>query len=596
MPNPAETMPVKHMRAPAIRAGSVASTWLVCAVLVTVHFAIFALGSRDPYDPDDFMRLAQVRDLLAGQSWWDVTQYRMDPPEGAPMHWSRLVDLPLAALALLFGLVTGPQQALFGASILVPMLYLCAGLFLLRAILLRLGFSGWQVLAGFALLALMPLVPAAFVPMRIDHHAPQAVLALACALALLHAPSRRAAMLGAVAAAAWLNISLEGLPVVALIAGLYGLRYVLLRETSLGWFLGALAIAAPALSLATRPASEFAAWCDILLPAHWAAFGAAAVLAMLATRLPAQDRLAGRFAALGLLPLVSGPLYFSLIDSCPVDPYATMDPLVRTWFLDMVGEGLPVWRQPVDMMAMALSLPLLIGAGLFAARRTGLAGGERLNGWCLFAALTGGVTLYGLWVLREMMVAQLLALPFVLALLGLALPRARAIGPMPLRVVATALVLVFVTPTGPSLLGRLATSELTGNPEVAAVASTPASACDFARLSSLPAGLVFTSYNAAPAILARTPHSVSSGPYHRNTAGLHDAISFFLADEGQARAIGHRKQADYLAICMGEESLGVFGEGRPDSMAHILSRGDAPDWLEPVEGFDEGSLRVYRVK
>jgi hypothetical protein len=35
-------------------------------------------------DPDDMMRLAQVRDWLAGPGINDWTQYRMAPPEGSP--------------------------------------------------------------------------------------------------------------------------------------------------------------------------------------------------------------------------------------------------------------------------------------------------------------------------------------------------------------------------------------------------------------------------------------------------------------------------------------------------------------------------------
>jgi len=40
----------------------------------------------------------EIRDFLAGQSWFDHTQYRLNPPEGVVTHWSRLVDLPIALL------------------------------------------------------------------------------------------------------------------------------------------------------------------------------------------------------------------------------------------------------------------------------------------------------------------------------------------------------------------------------------------------------------------------------------------------------------------------------------------------------------------
>ena len=55
----------------------------------------FALG-----DTDDNLRMSQVRALLAGQDWFDLRQYRLNPPIGANIHWSRLVDLPIAGIRL----------------------------------------------------------------------------------------------------------------------------------------------------------------------------------------------------------------------------------------------------------------------------------------------------------------------------------------------------------------------------------------------------------------------------------------------------------------------------------------------------------------
>jgi hypothetical protein len=47
-------------------------------------------------DTDDNLRMMQVRDLMRGQDWYDLRQYRLNPPFGADIHWSRLVDLPIA--------------------------------------------------------------------------------------------------------------------------------------------------------------------------------------------------------------------------------------------------------------------------------------------------------------------------------------------------------------------------------------------------------------------------------------------------------------------------------------------------------------------
>src|SRR5690348_3158904 len=73
--------------------------WLSRVVLVVIPAA------RNPtslsLSTDDAMRLAEVRDLLHGQAWFDLTQWRMNVPFGLSMHWSRLIDAPIAGLILI---------------------------------------------------------------------------------------------------------------------------------------------------------------------------------------------------------------------------------------------------------------------------------------------------------------------------------------------------------------------------------------------------------------------------------------------------------------------------------------------------------------
>ena len=92
------------------------SIWLLmCCALVAfrwanIDFLILA-------DTDDNLRLAQVESWLGGQGWYDLRQYRLNPPVGIDVHWSRLVDLPIAAIILIvkpfFGALVaenGPAQ------------------------------------------------------------------------------------------------------------------------------------------------------------------------------------------------------------------------------------------------------------------------------------------------------------------------------------------------------------------------------------------------------------------------------------------------------------------------------------------------------
>ena len=81
--------------------------WKWIVVLVWLGFCgwfIFNEWSSIRYfglgDTDDNMRIMQVRAWLHGQGWYDLRNYRMNPPYGANIHWSRLVDLPIAGLIL----------------------------------------------------------------------------------------------------------------------------------------------------------------------------------------------------------------------------------------------------------------------------------------------------------------------------------------------------------------------------------------------------------------------------------------------------------------------------------------------------------------
>src|SRR4051812_40557524 len=100
---------------------TVLAFWLVTsALLIASRWASirgFGLG-----DTDDNMRIMQVRAWLDGQSWYDLRQYRLNPPYGADIHWSRLVDLPLAGLKLALQPILGGRDAEKAAVTVAPML------------------------------------------------------------------------------------------------------------------------------------------------------------------------------------------------------------------------------------------------------------------------------------------------------------------------------------------------------------------------------------------------------------------------------------------------------------------------------------------
>ena len=73
--------------------------WLMFAAL-SAYKGWATLMGPGLVDPDALVRLAQIRDFLSGQGWYDVTQLRMNAPFGVAMHWSRVIDLPVSGLIL----------------------------------------------------------------------------------------------------------------------------------------------------------------------------------------------------------------------------------------------------------------------------------------------------------------------------------------------------------------------------------------------------------------------------------------------------------------------------------------------------------------
>ena len=97
----------------------------------SIHYFVLA-------DTDDNMRMSQVRALLAGQDWFDLRQYKLNPPYGANIHWSRLVDLPIAGIILALRPLVGGVDAERVAIAIAPMLPLLLLLFSLALTVRRL--------------------------------------------------------------------------------------------------------------------------------------------------------------------------------------------------------------------------------------------------------------------------------------------------------------------------------------------------------------------------------------------------------------------------------------------------------------------------
>ncbi|MEO1222128.1 MAG: hypothetical protein AAFY42_12375, partial [Pseudomonadota bacterium] len=256
---------------------------LVSAFLVAVQWN--GITSLHFSDPDDVLRLIQVRDLLAGQSWFDVTQYRVDAPGGGvAMHWSRLVDIPLALVILVLTPLVGTAMAESIAIVLVPLITLACVMLLASRIAWRLWGDEEAI---FTALVIVISIPVLFQlsPLRIDHHGWQLVCAIVALNGLLARSARLGGWIIGAGFATWLSISIEGLPLAAVTFVVLAWRW--LRDPSAKeWLVSAiqsLAVTSTLLFVATRGFNDLANYCDAISFVHLAMFGwGAGVLSLLA--------------------------------------------------------------------------------------------------------------------------------------------------------------------------------------------------------------------------------------------------------------------------------------------------------------------------
>jgi hypothetical protein len=570
--------------------------WLLCALVMLwlFHGAFPHLAFRDP---DDAMRLQQVRDWLNGQAFQDVSQHRVNPPIGGPMHWSRIVDIPVALLILLTRPFAGAANAEIFACAVAPLLLLGGLTFALHLSARRIGGSRLALLAV-ALLLTAPSILVQFTPLRIDHHGWQIMTAAFALAGVLDPRPGRGGLVAGLALAVWLQISSEGLPYAALIGGLFALRQWIdageaPRFTA---YAGALGGAAFLLLLGLKGLPGIAGYqCDALSAVYAWPLLAFAMVTPVAMRLLGTATGARRLgvAALGggaaviVFTLTGGPCLKG-------DPFAALGPVAyRLWYMQ-VKEGQPIWDQGWSMVGVIL-LPSLAGlAGALVAARVER---ERRVQWLSIALLIVGAVLVSIMVMRAMSVAHLFALPGLAWLLIALFARAQALRLALARVLGS-VALMALTPVGLCALWIA----LVPAPAKARSISAPASvdcrsAATLAPLRSLRHAVLFAPIDMGPDILVQSGHSVIATAHHRNAAGITAVIEGFILSPDRARAIigglNGGRGADYVVTCAGLNEMTLYAKDSPGGLAAALEKGKVPAWLRPAPA--PAPLHIYRV-
>jgi hypothetical protein len=545
-------------------------------------------------DTDDNLRLAQVKAWLAGQGWYDLRQYKLDPPLGADIHWSRIADLPIAAIISLMAPLVGPLMAEKIAIGIAPLLPLALALFSLALVGRRVVHPlAWHFAA--ILLFCAPSTMGMFLPTRIDHHGWQLAF-LALALAGLADPERaRGGLTMGLATALSISVGLEMLPYLALCGGLTGLRWVIdgqqgprLRayglSLGLGTALGYLLFASYA-NQAPRCDALTPVWLSTLLLA-----GAGMVVLSFVPKRSWLMRLgAGSVIAAGLAT------FFAMAwPDCLTRPEGISDALYKQWFVNIMEvRPLPQHGLKTALTDTALPAMGIIGAiyGLWRdeARRVI---------WAQFLLL--GVASFAMmfWQLRAAPAAQLLALPGVIFLAWAVVPPLSRSPYFVVRVfgISAALLLIsglFMQGVTRVLPEKAKTQSVRTKARQASAACTTLSA--LRPIGRVPAATMFTFVDLSPRLIAMTPHRAIAGPYHRNGDAILDVFRAFRGTPETARQIMARHGADYVLICPNMAEGGNHRRSAPKGFLAQLEKGQVPSWLTPVVLPAKSPFKLWKI-
>lgn len=533
-------------------------------------------------DNDDIARLAQVRDWLGGQGFNDLMQYRLGPPGGASMHWSRIADAVPALLILMLTPILGTHGAEVAMVIAYPAILFFLYLLLVSRIAERLG----GVKAGVPALLLAAIAfptISLFVPGRIDHHALQIVLTLVLVEAVVAPPTLRRGLIAGVSTAASLAIGLEAAP--EIIAAMVAVGIVWLTgdkdddqcAIGIGAALGGTTLA---LLLFAHPQVWPEQWCDGFTPSSTRATltlaGAWLLLGLSGRYLRDWKHRLGAAAVIGggaaLIAWKASPVCFA-------GPYGALDPFLQHVWMRNVSEARDLFfGQDTIGTSLAYGGLVLTGAALALSR-------IRDANWRSFAIFMGLSAVAAIAAVRvTYIMAGLAVIPFA-AMLARDGTLAKRLAlwvfgaGISWNLIALQMDAIFARPI---VEAKVVQKACIDTPAIRIVAAQPK--------GTIMAPLDLDSY-----LLGMTPHHVVAGLYHRNNSGNLAMYRFFLAKPDTAQAMAKAQGVTLVAICPDQLREDGLAEYRPGSLAELLqSDAPPPAWLERVP--TNSAIRLYRVR
>ncbi|WP_082475831.1 hypothetical protein [Rhizobium sp. Leaf341] len=576
---------------------------LLAIIVVVVASVIAGIRATDYVggDNDDAMRLVEVRDFLAGQGWFDMMQYRLGLAGGTLMHWSRLVDLPIAGLIAVFGLVLPPERSEAAALFVWPILLIVPVVIGVARACNNIG-GRQTMLIGLGLIVLSLISNVRFQPGDIDHHNVQLAL-IALLVAGLTDPLGRTGghVLAGIAAGIAIAVGVETTPLVATAGTIVALRWAWhgsRMEGAAKAFGLSLAVTVAAAFLATTPPHLYGmVTCDNLSLGFFAIATSGGTTLYLSALTASKG--SPRVRALALAVSAAAVVIVTMVvaPQCLANPLASLDPLLKTLWLDRVEEA-------QSIVQLSQTMPSYLGFGFAAGILAVLTcliriwRNDKREIHVIFLALCLPTLAISLFQIRGTTFLNFLSI-FPLALAVSDLRHRAQREPRSTRAELAFAGLMLASVPSVWALAAAAIASMAGTDDTV-MTGVKTSACvtreALLPLVGEPSGLVAAPSNLGAAILRFTPHHVLAAPYHRNTAGMLAELNIGLASPTAAGDLLRRDGVTLLAYCTEDGQTELVAQRAPDGLYATLGKGIVPDYLAPVQTPDEAALKIFRVR
>jgi hypothetical protein len=581
--------------------------WIMGALIGWALFLLpFALllirngGAAIEIYNDDAMRLVEVRDLIAGRGWFDHIEPRLGLGEGTWIHWSRLVDAPIAGLILLFTPLLGQPGAETVALVAWPLLVAFVPIAAVAFTASNLS-SPLGAVLGAILMAQMLVITTEFAPGSLDHHNVQIALLVTAVCLAIVGLSRPGFAAGAGAAvAATVAVGIETLPHVtalsAFLAALWAARGEAVRRPVLLFCIGLAVTLVALFAVAAPPEAYRGGFCDSLSIDQAAPILIGTLGLALSARLLSSQGAAVRVLALVVIGAGALAEAWLVTPACLSNPVGQLDPFLKEVWFDQVNEVQPLFT--AIRIVPANLIPVVAVWCIAAIATTALiVRGRNRSEWIIVALMLLAAMGMTLWQMRGALFVGALSVLPIICVVELLYGYGQKHGRFAIRMGALLLFFVSVPHFWAFVALNFATASkgvqtgtaFTGNLERCYEPR------QYQALAALPPGLVAAGSNIGAFILLNTPHRVLSAPYHRDQAGMVAQFRIDFATDEAAERMLRELGVDYVVTCS-ENVEFVVSDGSEPGFSFRLKDGKHPDFLlpEPTD-LDDPVISVYRL-